>query len=104
MSPDKNFRWEKILPFFKPVLRPLTFQLSKVKPPPRGGLGKLLATIQKHYLYFGYCGMLTIITKILALLYNKRAGKKRTTTKTYSLEPSPHPLPQMKLDVYPHKH
>lgn len=37
--------WEKTLPLFKLILKPLTFQLSKVRLPPCGELGKLLAAM-----------------------------------------------------------
>lgn len=49
MSSYKDFKWENIFPLFKPVLRPLTFQLSKVIGP-GGEVGELLATIKAHYI------------------------------------------------------
>ena len=103
MSPDKDFKWEKIFPLFKPVLRPLTFQLRRVIGP-GGEVGELLATIKAHYLYLRNSGILTVlIMKIrVVLFHNKRAGKKEKTTNkqtTYTVNPSPRPLPQTKQSI-----
>ena len=95
--------WEKIFPLFKPVLRPLTFQLRRVIGP-GGEVGELLATIKAHYLYLRNSGILTVlIMKIrVVLFHNKRAGKKEKTTNkqtTYTVNPSPRPLPQTKQSI-----
>lgn len=47
MSPDRDFKWEKTLPLFKLVLKPLTFQLNKVRLPPCGEDEKVLVTMRR---------------------------------------------------------